>query len=115
MPKNATDLRIAARIREAREYLELSVAELAQMLAIEEGELEAIESGDASVSAARLSDIAKTLGRNLEYFTGKVTAEAASARTEFLARAAETLSDQDMGELQRFADYLRSRSEDTAA
>ena len=115
MPSTATDQRIAARIREAREYLNLSVAELAQMLGADEQEIEAVEAEEEPVSAALLAEIARTLGRSLEFFTGDVPARSASERTEFLARAAETLSDQDLDELQRFASYLRSRSESQAA
>ncbi|QEH79839.1 helix-turn-helix transcriptional regulator [Sphingomonas sp. C8-2] len=115
MPKIATEQHIAARVTEAREYLELSTNELAEMIGVTPGEIEAIEAGTTQVSAAQLSEIAKALGRGIEFFTADVSAQKASERTEFLARAAETLSDQDMGELQRFATYLRSRSESAAA
>ena len=112
---SANDTRISARIREAREYLELSIEELADMLSIEALELSEIEAGDKSISAAFLPEIAKILGRSLDYFTGEVPAQTASERTEFLARAAESLSAQDIGELQRFATYLQTRSKGAAA
>lgn len=115
MPNNATELRIAARVTEAREYLELSHDELAEMVGVQPAEIQSIEAGEEQVSAALLADIAKALGRGLEFFTADVTAQQAADRTEFLARAAETLSEQDMGELQRFATYLKSRSESVAA
>lgn len=115
MPSNVMDRRIAERMREGRQFLELTVEELADMLSISPEEVLRMESGEESVAAARLSEVARTLGRSLEFFTGEVTARTASERTDFLARAAETLSDQDMGELQRFATYLRSRSESHAA
>ncbi|MEC3912596.1 helix-turn-helix transcriptional regulator [Sphingobium sp. CR2-8] len=111
MPNIATERHIAARVTEAREYLELSADELAEMIGVAPDEIEAIEAGTTQVSATQLSEIAKALGRGIEFFTTGVSAQKASERTEFLARAAETLSDQDMGELQRFATYLRSRSE----
>jgi transcriptional regulator with XRE-family HTH domain len=115
MPDNATEQHIGARVMEAREYLELSTAELAEMVGLDFGEIEAIEAGQVQVSAAMLSEIGKAVGRGIQFFTGDVPVEKAAERTEFLARAAETLSDQDMGELQRFATYLRSRSESAAA
>lgn len=115
MPSTALDGLIAARIREEREYLELSVEEFAAMLSVDADDVEVMESGSAPISAGRLAEVAKILGRSLEFFTGAVPASAVSERTEFLARAAETLSDQDMGELKRFATYLRSRSESQAA
>lgn len=115
MPNNATEQHIGARVREVREYLELSTAELAEMVGLDQAEIEAIESGQTQVSAAMLTEIGKALGRGIEFFTGGVPVQKAADRTEFLARAAETLSDQDLGELQRFATYLRSRSESAAA
>jgi len=115
MPNTATEQRIAARVTEAREYLELSYDELAEMVGVEASEIQAIEAGDEQVSAALLAEIAKALGRGIEFFTADVPVQKAAERTEFLARAAETLSDQDMGELQRFATYLKSRSESAAA
>jgi transcriptional regulator with XRE-family HTH domain len=110
MPSTATEQHIAARVTEAREYLELSCEELAEMVGVEALEIQAIEAGDEQVTAALLTEIAKVLGRGVEFFTGDVPVQKVAKRTEFLARAAETLSDQDMGELQRFATYLKSRS-----
>lgn len=115
MPNNATEQHIAARVTEAREYLNLSTAELADMVGVSTAEVEAIEAGQAAVSAAMLTEIGKALGRCIEFFTGDVPVVTAVERTEFLARAAETLSDQDMGELERFATYLKSRSESATA
>ena len=112
---SAADLRIAQRVREAREYLELSVDELAAMLEIEVQQYAEIEAGDRPVTAGMLAEISRCLGRSLDYFTGSVTPAAAEERTAFLARAAETLSDRDMGELQRFATFLRTRSKSAAA
>lgn len=110
MPDAATEQHIAMRVAEARQYLEISAEELAAMVDVSTAAIEAIEAGNEPVSAALLLDIAKALGRGIEFFTADVPVQAAAERTEFLARAAETLSDQDMGELKRFATYLRSRT-----
>ncbi|WP_334654374.1 helix-turn-helix transcriptional regulator [Sphingomonas panaciterrae] len=109
------DLRIAARIHDARVYLELSVDEFAAMLNSQVEEVQAIEAGQVAVTGGMLTQIARCLGRSLEFFTADVPPGAADDRTAFLARAAETLSDRDMGELQRFATYLRTRAEGAAA
>lgn len=114
MPNIATDEHIAARVTEAREYLELSHEELGEMVGVTATDIEQIELGDQQITAVLLAEIAKALGRGIEFFTADVSAEKATERTEFLARAAETLSDRDMGELQRFATYLKSRSESAA-
>ena len=115
MPDIGTEQQIGTRVAEAREYLELSLVELAEMVGANPADIEAIEAGQTQVSATMLTEIGKALGRGIEFFTGDVSAQKAAQRAEFLARAAETLSDQDMGELQRFATYLRSRSESFAA
>ncbi len=115
MPNNTTEQRIGARVTEAREYLELTTAELAEMVGANLTEIEGVEAGQAQITAALLTEIGKALGRGIEFFTGDVPVQKAAQRTEFLARAAETLSDQDMDELRRFATYLRSRSESVAA
>lgn len=110
MPDAATEQHIAMRVAEARQYLELTENELADMVGVQVAEIVAIEAGNEPVSAALLLDIAKALGRGIEFFTAAIPVQAAAERTEFLARAAETLSEEDMGELKRFATYLRSRS-----
>lgn len=114
MPSIATDEHIGVRLTEAREYLELSPEELGEMVGMEGTDIEQIEAGSRQVSAVLLAEIARALGRGLEFFTADVPVNKADERTKFLARAAETLSDKDMGELQRFATYLRSRSESAA-
>jgi transcriptional regulator with XRE-family HTH domain len=115
MPNAAAEERIAVRVTEAREYLEISQDELAAIIGIDADEIHRIEAGHSQVSAATLADIAKALGRGTDFFVSDLTAKIAAERTEFLARAAETLSEEDLGELQRFAVYLRSRSESAAA
>jgi transcriptional regulator with XRE-family HTH domain len=110
MPDAAKVQHIAMRVAEARQYLELTEDELADMVGVPVAEIGAIEAGNQPVSAALLLDIAKALGRGIEFFTAVIPVQAAAERTEFLARAAETLSEEDMGELKRFATYLRSRS-----
>jgi len=114
MPNIATNEHIGARLAEAREYLELSPEELAEMVGLSGPEIMLIEAGDQQVTAVQLAEIAKVLGRGLEFFTADVPVQIADERTKFLARAAETLSDKDMGELKRFTIYLKSRSESAA-
>ena len=115
MLEDSGELRIAHRVTEAREYLELSIDELAGMVGVAPDEIHAIEAGEGPIGATLLSAVAKALGRSLEFFTADVSVGMVAERTRFLARAAETLSEQDMGELQRFAIYLRSRSEGASA
>ena len=106
---------IGGRIHEAREYLDLSPEELAEMIGMDLLRLVEIENGEVVPEATLLPTFSKALGRGVGYFLGDVDAAAAAERTEFLARAAEDLSDDDMGELKRFATYLKTRSEDAHA
>lgn len=106
---------IGGRIKEAREYLDLSLDELAQVVGIDLHRLMAIENGQDIPEATLLPMFSRALGRGVSYFLGNVDAASASERTEFLARAAEGLSEDDMGELRRFATYLKTRSEDAHA
>lgn len=62
MPNSAMDERIAARVTEARDYLELSQEELAEMVGVETVEIAAIEAGDQQISAALLTEIAESTG-----------------------------------------------------
>ena len=88
---------------------------MAEAIGVTAEKLLSIENGEDVADAALLPALAKSLGRGLDYLTGGVAAQDVVGRVEFLARAAETLSDQDMDELERFAHYLRSRSQDVAA
>ncbi len=114
MPDVETGRHIANRVTQAREYLEISEHELADMIEVDAGEILAIEAGEKEISAPMLVMVSRALGKSLEFFTADVPAQTVDARTQFLARAAETLSAQDMDELERFATYLRSRTADPA-
>jgi transcriptional regulator with XRE-family HTH domain len=102
---------LGQRIREARLYLELSQEEVAAAVGIPRPSISAIESGTRGVDALELKRLAKVLNRSVQYFAGETTPDAADEKVELLARAAEGLSDSDISELQRFAAYLKARSE----
>lgn len=112
MPNAENDrLVLAERLREAREYLELSQDEVAKKLGVQRAAISLIESGQRRVEALELKKLAEIYQRPLAYFTGEhAPHEPAPPEVEFLARTARRLSDKDRAELARFAEFLSSRA-----
>lgn len=102
---------MARRLKEAREYLELSQDDVAKELGIPRTAISLIESGQRKVEALELHKLARVYQRPVGYFTGEETATAElPEEVAHLARAASKLSNRDREELARFADYLQARS-----
>ncbi len=108
--------RLGDRLREARKYLGLKQEEVATYLKIPRTALTDIESGQRRVEAIELTRLARLYRQSVGYFTGEDEASASlPADVAHLARRAADLSAQDRAELGRFADYLRTRSNDSQA
>lgn len=104
-----TDL--AKRLREAREYLELSQDEVASALNVPRSAISMIETGQRKVDALELQRLAEIYQRPVGYFIGEGSATPALPDTvQHLARTAAKLTDRDREELQRFAEFLQLRS-----
>ncbi len=102
---------LAKRLREAREYLELSQDEVARELGVPRTAISLMESGQRKVEALELEKLARLYQRPLGYFTGEKTGNfKLPEKVEHLARAAAALSEKDRAELTRFAEYLKARS-----
>ncbi|MCK4136112.1 XRE family transcriptional regulator [Ralstonia pseudosolanacearum] len=100
-------LLLAQRLREAREYVGLSQEDVATALGISRPAVTNIEAGARKVEAVELDKLSQLYGQTVQYLlTGET--QAADGRLAFLARATHGLSDQDLEELGRFADFLRS-------
>src|SRR2546427_5983329 len=65
---------LATRLRDAREYLELSQEEVARVLGVPRSAVSMIESGQRQVGALELKKLAEIYQRPIEYFTGKEAA-----------------------------------------
>jgi transcriptional regulator with XRE-family HTH domain len=101
---------LAKRLKEAREYLELSQDEVATALDVPRSAISQIETGQRRVEALELQRLAEIYQRPIGYFTGENTEPAALPETvQHLARTAATLTDRDREELQRFAEFLQLR------
>jgi transcriptional regulator with XRE-family HTH domain len=103
--------RIGERLKEARKYLGLTQEDVAAYLKIPRTALVDIESGQRRVDALEFSRLAQLYKQPTTYFTGEdVTASELPPNVAHLARKAAELSDRDQAELNRFVEYLQSRS-----
>jgi len=101
---------LGSRLKEAREYLELSQDEVAKALDLPRSAISLIEAGQRKVEAIELKRLAEIYQRPIGYFTGETTPEAPMPETvQHLARAAAKLTAKDREELLRFAEFLQVR------
>jgi len=100
---------MGARLREAREYLGLSQEEVATVLKLSRPAVTNIESGSRKIESLELEQLSKLYGNSIDYFlTGEKLKEESSAKVAFAARALQGLSQRDLDEVARFANYLRT-------
>jgi transcriptional regulator with XRE-family HTH domain len=100
---------IGARLRKAREYLELKQEEAADAVGISRSALSQVEYGRRKVDAVELRNFARVYGQTIEFLSGEAEAEQIPASVTALARAAKDLTAEDREELLRFAQFLQSR------
>ena len=111
MPNSELDRSVLGeRLKQAREYLELSQDEVAKKLGLPRTAISLIESGQRRVGAIELQRFAELFQRSVSYFTGEVISTQLPEDVEHLARTAKKLSGRDREELARFAEFLISRS-----
>src|SRR5690348_8793076 len=98
--------RIAARLKEAREYLGLSQQDVAEKLQLPRTAISQIENGQRGVEALELKALAKVYQRPISFFTGEDPAVAASPEVDLLARQVKKLTPEDRETLLRYAEFL---------
>lgn len=102
---------LGVRLKEAREYLELSQDEVAKLLNVPRSAISLMEAGQRKVDALELKQLAEIYQRPVGYFTGEIeNAAGVSTEVQHLARAAAKLTDKDREELLRFAEFLKLRA-----
>jgi transcriptional regulator with XRE-family HTH domain len=101
---------IAARLKEAREYLGLSQQEVADALSVPRTAVSMIESGQRRVDSLELKTLAKLYQRPMTFFTGEEEAMLGSD-VAMLAKQVAKLSEQDRNELLRFGEFLAQRAQ----
>lgn len=100
-------MHVAARLREAREYLGLSQDDVAAALNLSRPAISNIESGTRKVDALELEQLALLYGRSVQFFLGMEDV-VPDSRVAFAARTLKGLSDKDLEEVARFAEFLRT-------
>ena len=101
---------LARRLKEVREYLELSQDEVARVLEVPRTAISMMESGQRKVEAIELKKLAQLYQQSVGFFTGDdMNPPTVPESVEHLARTATKLSDQDRQELLRFAQFLQTR------
>ena len=106
--------KLIVRLKEAREYIGASQDKVATYLGVSRSAVSEMESGKRSVSAVELKKLATLYQRPVSWFTDDVVS-GVPADIEYLARTASELSDNDRTDLQRFAEFLKAKSEATDA
>jgi transcriptional regulator with XRE-family HTH domain len=101
---------LAARLREAREYVQLSQEEVAQILQIPRSAISLIEKGERKVDALELKQLAQLYQRTVENLTGAEAPPELPEEVVHLARTASKLTSRDLEELTRFAQFLQGRN-----
>ena len=108
--KEADRQLLGARLKEAREYLELSQDEVAKALDVPRSAVSLMEAGQRKVEAIELKKLGELYQRPVSFFTGEgPVAAPVPEKVQHLARTAAKLSERDREELLRFAQFLQER------
>lgn len=97
---------VGARLREARESLNLTQEDVSGALGIPRTSVHAMENGKRNVTALELRRLARLYQRKVEWLLGEDVEETAADAA--LHRAAGALSDADKEQVLRFAQFLAS-------
>jgi transcriptional regulator with XRE-family HTH domain len=98
---------LAARLKEVREYLNLSQQFVAEQTGVSRSAISDIERGVRKVDSLELRRFARLYRYPVTYFLEGEKEPATDATLNALARAAEDLTEQDRQEVVRFATFLR--------
>jgi transcriptional regulator with XRE-family HTH domain len=101
---------IGAKLKEAREYLDISQEVVAKHIGINRTALSLIESGQRKLDAVELMALAKLYQRPIAYFTDENFSIEPNPNAAVFARKIEQLSDNDRKELEKFAEFLSMKS-----
>lgn len=101
---------IGLRLKESREYLDLSQDEAATAANIPRPAISLIEQGKRKLDSLELMALAKLYQRPIAFFTNDDYSVELDPRSAVLARNYDSLSDNDKKELHQFAEFLSMRS-----
>jgi transcriptional regulator with XRE-family HTH domain len=113
-PRDASEeelqVQLAARLKEVREYLNLSQQFVAEQTGISRSAISDIERGVRKVDSLELRRFARLYRYPVTYFLEGEQEPATDGTLNALARAAKDLTEQDRQEVVRFATFLRQYS-----
>lgn len=99
---------LAERLRGAREYLGLSQDEVAVALQLSRPSVTLMESGGRKIEATELDKLARLYRVSVDFLlSGNEPEDTKPKQFAFLARAVKGLSDSDVQEVARFAEFLK--------
>ena len=107
----AERMALAGKLREAREYVDLSQEEVAQILKVPRSAISLLERGERKVDALELKRLANLYQRSVDFFTGTSAEKELPQDVAHLARTASKLTAKDLVELTRFAQFLQSKNQ----
>ena len=103
--------RLAERLRETREYLDLSQQFVAEQTGIPRSAISDIERGARRVESLELKRFAQVYGVSVSYFLEDENAASdGDSEMRVLARMLGGLTEEQREEVRRFANYLRHSS-----
>lgn len=100
---------IGTRLKAARDYVGLSQEFVARKLGIPRSALSDMERNRRRVSTEEAKALAKLYGCSVEHIVSGADPSTATSAVA-LARVTDGLSEEDIAEVTRFAEFLRSRS-----
>jgi len=110
---NEEQVRIGARLKEAREFVGLLQEDVASALGIPRASVSALESGKRRVTGLEVRRLARIYRKPVGWLLGEEDIELTDA--EPLFRAAESLSARDRDQVLRFAEFLAAAGKPAAS
>lgn len=101
---------IGTKLKNAREYLDISQDRAAEEIGVERSELLLIENGQRRLEAVEIMALAKLYRRPIAYFTDQNFSVIPNPNASVFARNIEKLSENDRKELEKFAEFLSMKS-----
>ncbi len=96
-------------IREARERRGMKQVELAQRSGLQPSAISQFETGQREPSPENLCKLADALGVTVDYLLGRSPPEPAGPQMQALFRHAQDMTQDELDELQRFAEFLAGK------
>lgn len=100
---------IGDRLRNARNYVGLSQEFVAGLLGIPRSALSDMERGRRRVSTDEALRLSELYGCSVEHLVSGAHVAGSSSPSQALARVTSGLSDEDIAEVARFAEFLKTR------